>query len=120
MSELGIGDEWFKPQDADTPAKETVTIELSEKGEKDGDNSKPTSKDDAKRRQQNAADLQAIQSLPVVIIKNFESKGGGARKEELLNVLATWAASIAENQVSQFVCHRTSPYSLAIRSHTSS
>ena len=111
MSELGIGDEWFKPQDADTPAKETVTIELSEKGEKDGDNSKPTSKDDAKRRQQNAADLQAIQSLPVVIIKNFESKGVGARREELLDVLSHWAASLAENQVRAITLRIPSPTS---------
>lgn len=100
MSELGIGDEWFKAQDADAPPKYHASVELSEKGEKD---EKATSDDEAKRRQQNTADLQAIESMPVVIIKNFESKGGGARREELLDVLSHWAASLAENQVGDII-----------------
>ena len=63
----------------------------------------PNNPKNIKQKQKRSEDIQTIETMPVVIIKNFESKGGGARKEELLNVLATWAASIAENQVSQFV-----------------
>ena len=55
--------------------------------------------EEAKQQQQRADEVQNIESMPVVIIKNFDSKGGGARKEELLNVLAQWAASLADGQV---------------------
>lgn len=45
----------------------------------------------------------AVASLPIVIIRNFASKRGSA-KEESLNALATWAATLAENQVSNLRC----------------
>ncbi|KAK7693180.1 hypothetical protein QCA50_002746 [Cerrena zonata] len=52
MSELGIGDEWFSAQDADAPSIASV----DEKGDR---SEYLTSAEEAKRRQQNTADLQA-------------------------------------------------------------
>lgn len=69
----------------------------------DGTNSDANSRGDdleAKRRLRSLEELQAIESMPLVIIKNFDSKGLGFRREELLDVLAQWAATLAENKVS--------------------
>ena len=90
MSELGVGVERFTEADADSfPRSESDALERE----------KESGMDEAPQKPQRSEDLQAVESMPVVIIKNFESKGGGQRKEELLNVLAQWAASLAENQV---------------------
>ena len=58
------------------------------------------SNEERKRKERGIRDVQAISSLPTVIIRNYATKGG-ANREELLNVLATWAASLVENQVNQ-------------------
>ena len=95
MSELGIGVERFTEADADSfPRSESDALEREKETGMDERRA-----DEARQKPQRSEDLQAVESMPVVIIKNFESKGGGQRKEELLNVLAQWAASLAENQV---------------------
>ncbi|KAI0362726.1 exonuclease [Trametes cingulata] len=100
MSELGVGVERFGEADADLlaqPAAEAVGVD-----EKAVDEEQKQA-EEAKQKQQRAEDLQNIESMPVVIIKNFDSKGGGGRKEELLNVLAQWAASLADGQVAHVI-----------------
>ena len=82
MSELGIGDEKFGPDDADTVAEE---IELLNSGV--DDENKPK------------GDLGSMEGLPVVVIKGFEDKVGG--KSELLDVVAQWATSLVDNKVSK-------------------
>lgn len=101
MSELGIGIERFGEADAD-PRPHSAAGMGGETNEKNREtlNEETKKAEDAKQKQQRLEDLEVVESMPVVIIKNFESKGGGSRKEELLNVLAQWAASLAENQVS--------------------
>ena len=95
MSELGVGVERFTEVDADSfPRAESDALEREKESGMDERRA-----DEARQKSQRSEDLQAVESMPVVIIKNFESKGGGQRKEELLNVLAQWAASLAENQV---------------------
>ncbi|CAL1704048.1 unnamed protein product [Somion occarium] len=91
MSELGIGDEWFSENDADFIPRDAITLSTEK------------NVDEAKRKQRNTEDLQAIESMPIVIIKNFETKGRGTKRDELLDVLAQWAASLAENQVAHVV-----------------
>lgn len=100
MSELGVGIERFTAADADPPRAVAAETEVfNEKGERVNRSSGDRQAEQAKQRQEHAEDLQSVEAMPVVIIKNFDSKGGGARKEELLEVLAQWAASLAEGQV---------------------
>ena len=100
MSELGIGIERFGEADAD-PRPHSAAGMDGETNEKNREtlNEETKKEEDVRQKQQRLEDLEVLESMPVVIIKNFESKGGGQRKEELLNVLAQWAASLAENQV---------------------
>ncbi|EIW60623.1 uncharacterized protein TRAVEDRAFT_57812 [Trametes versicolor FP-101664 SS1] len=105
MSELGVGIERFTEADADPPRVVAAETEVfNEKGEKvENRPSGDRQAEQAKQRQEHAEDLQSVEAMPVVIIKNFDSKGGGARKEELLEVLAQWAASLAEGQVAHII-----------------
>lgn len=81
MSELGIGDERFGPDDADIGTEENELL-----GTEVGEENKPN------------GDLDAMKGLPVVVIRGFEDKVGG--KSELLDVVAQWATSLVENRVS--------------------
>ncbi|KAI0637238.1 exonuclease [Trametes polyzona] len=102
ISELGVGIERFTEADADRLPPATAECEIiNEKGEKPSNGEKQP--DEVKQKQQHAEELQSVESMPVVIIKNFDSKGGGARKEELLNVLSQWAASLAEGQIAHVI-----------------
>lgn len=94
MSELGIGDELFGDADAIVPKSTAATTE--------GENASHEKQGKAtdKEHQQSAADAQAVKALPVVIIRNYELKGN----EVVLKALAQWAASLAENKVSDGNC----------------
>ncbi|KAK0197457.1 RNA12 protein-domain-containing protein [Armillaria mellea] len=54
-----------------------------------------------KRNPESAEDLDAVQSLPIVIIKNFER--GPGPSDELLSVLAKWAARLSEHQIAHVI-----------------
>ncbi|KAF5324550.1 hypothetical protein D9611_004476 [Ephemerocybe angulata] len=84
ISELGIGDE-----DMD-PTGETITQQAA-----------PDSSVD-KRKEKSKAELDAVKALPIVIIRNYSSKVGSTR-EDLLETLANWAASLVENQIAHVV-----------------
>ena len=83
MSELGIGDEKFGSDDDDAdvgaPDTEPSDPEIADESKSDGG-------------------LEAIEGLPVVVIRGFEDKVGGG--SELLDVIAQWATGLAENRVS--------------------
>lgn len=85
MSELGIGDELM----GDDDAEEVVTSNTSDKAEH---------VEETDRKRKITEDLEAVGSLPIVMIRNYAAKVGSSR-EELLEVLAQWAAMLAENQV---------------------
>lgn len=89
MSELGVGIEPFFDADADVRAASDVES-YDEKG---------ATMSELKQKQKHSEDTHAVEFMPVVIVKGFETRGGGSRREELLNVLAQWAATLAENQV---------------------
>lgn len=82
MSELGIGDEKFGPDDADTGAEWADTSDAVT-----DDKSKPN------------GGLDSTKGFPVVVIKGFEDRVGG--KSELLDVVAQWATSLVENKVNK-------------------
>ena len=83
MSELGIGDEKFGPDDADAGAitEETEPLDLEIVDES-----------------KSAGDLDTMEGLPVVVIRGFEDRVGG--RSELLDVIAQWATGLVENRVS--------------------
>lgn len=83
MSELGIGDEKFGPDDSDAGAGEESELLDDWVGDEDKPN----------------GDLEAMKGLPVVVIRGFEDKVGG--KSELLDVVAQWATSLVDNKVSK-------------------
>ncbi|KAJ3477560.1 hypothetical protein NLI96_g10383 [Meripilus lineatus] len=101
MSELGVGDEWLAEKSAGEPFLSFIVSSVGGTSSGDGD----SDDDDAEaiRRMRSAEELEAIGSMPVVIIKNFDSKGVGFRREELLNVLAQWAATLAENKIAHVI-----------------
>lgn len=45
---------------------------------------------------------ESINALPVVILSGFEAKNAG-KKEDLLDVIAAWAASLVENKVAHVI-----------------
>ncbi|KAH9952207.1 RNA12 protein-domain-containing protein [Amylocystis lapponica] len=98
MSELGVGDEWFGEADA-TEHHAPTSVEGNEKTAAD----KEAEVDELKRRQKNAEETHAVEAMPIVIIKGFESKGAGPNREVLLNVLAQWSAKVAQNQIAHVV-----------------
>lgn len=89
MSELGVGDEAFHPE---------VVGSASSSQEKQVEGGEKR-REEPRQQERSEEDVQAIEAMPIVVVKGFETKGGGASKEELLDVLSRWAASLAQNQV---------------------
>ena len=94
MSELGMGVERMTEAD----------MEMEKAGEAEyTDMVQEENATEARRKQKSEEDIQAVISLPVVVVKNYAAKSGtpsSHHQHELLDVLAHWAAGIAENQVS--------------------
>ncbi|KAI0698509.1 RNA12 protein-domain-containing protein [Cytidiella melzeri] len=116
MSELGFGDEPMGEGDRDAPR--VVEVNVISDGRTEGKESagagaaeeerrqreeKSEMAEDARKKQLSEEDLQAIEAMPILILKGFEVKGGSARREELLTSLAGWAAGLAENQVAHVI-----------------
>ena len=98
ISELGVGDEYLGEKAA---GERFLSFGSSVGGASVGNGFGNDA--EAKRRQRSEEELQAIETMPVIIIKNFDSKGPGFKREELLDVLAQWAATLTENKVHQGV-----------------
>lgn len=95
MSELGVGDELIEGDNdgfASFNVMEKHVVNSSGGGEK-------TSEELARQQRRHAED---VRTLPIVVIKNYAARGG-VYKEELLGVLAHWAASLAENQIAHVI-----------------
>lgn len=97
MSELGFGDELMGDADMESQVHEEGDEITREKEAL----TKQQSDDERERKERSIRDGEAISGLPIVIIRNYAAKGG-VNREELLNVLASWGASLVENQVSTF------------------
>ncbi|KAJ7470384.1 RNA12 protein-domain-containing protein [Mycena latifolia] len=86
MSELGIGDELM--DDDDRVALTHTDDEGADEQEK-------------KKKQMGKAELEAVRSLPIVVIRNFAARG--SNREEIYDVLAEWAANLIESQFAHVV-----------------
>lgn len=84
MSELGVGDELFN-EDMEIAMCPDQLKEMSE------------DQDSTQRKQKALEDVEAIKALPIVVIRNFAASTSS--KEDVLDVLSQWGASLAENHV---------------------
>ncbi|KAJ7702409.1 exonuclease [Mycena rosella] len=92
MSELGIGDELMDDDDA-----VAFTLPKDEEEQK----KKRQDEQEAKKKQKGKAELEAVESLPIVVIRNFAVQS--SNREEIYDALAEWAASLVENQFAHVV-----------------
>ncbi|EGO21697.1 hypothetical protein SERLADRAFT_362954 [Serpula lacrymans var. lacrymans S7.9] len=93
MCELGVGDELMTGLDSEAGDDiGSMALAKTEKGEED----------ELARKKRSVEDIQAVTALPIVVIKNYAARGG-ANREELLSVLAQWAATLAENQIAHVI-----------------
>lgn len=84
--------------------RERPTDQLDKKKASQREESLNEKADDPGRKKENEAnDIQAVEALPIVVIRNFAGK---TAREDLLNGLAQWAAKLAENQVSMILSFR--------------
>ncbi|KAJ6500400.1 RNA12 protein-domain-containing protein [Mycena sanguinolenta] len=89
MSELGIGDELMEDDNNVDPTR----VEHGEWEKRD--------EQDARKKQKGKAETEAVESLPIVVIKNFAARG--SNRDDIYDVLAEWAASLVENQLAHVV-----------------
>lgn len=102
MSELGIGDELFSELDADVKPPVVATQAVN-----NGANEKPRRAEDSEaedKKQASSDDLQAVDAMPIVILKGFDSRGSGSKREEILTVVSQWAAGLVTGRVSPKSC----------------
>lgn len=94
MSELGVGDEDFSAEYSKIGLDEGNEAFMMEelKKEKEVEN-------ELIRKERSAEEIEAIATLPVVVIKNYGARGNVYR-EELQKVISQWAATLVENKVS--------------------
>jgi hypothetical protein len=89
IAELGVGDEPFGKHD-----EELVTHS------REIEAPTPTT---LKQEGSNRLDLEAVNILPVVVLKNYSTGG----KEEVMGVFAKWAAALVEGKVRTVsICER--------------
>jgi hypothetical protein len=95
MSELGFGVEKMSEADMDLPTAGDVEREARREAE-EGEIAK-----EMRKQQMSEEDLRIVGSLPIVVIKNYAAKtvNPSQNYHEVLDILAKWAARIAENKV---------------------
>ncbi|KAF4578617.1 mitochondrial escape protein 2 [Pleurotus pulmonarius] len=120
MSELGIGDEAMGVLEdeygddvgvmeiagetlSEPEAMREAMMELGRTDREDGEVGRPKEKKNGHHRPP-VADAEAISAIPIVIIRNYSpSNRAGGSKEDLLTVLAQWAAGLAENRIAHVI-----------------
>ncbi|KAL5532911.1 YME2 [Sanghuangporus sanghuang] len=93
MSELGLGDEFMRPEDLDEPFENPSSVLA------DHEKSGLAFGGDAMHLRTPSEFLQ-LKTKPIVIIKNFETRRG---RDDILSVLAKWAATLVENGVAHVI-----------------
>lgn len=89
MCELGIGDEFMRPEDYDVDLSALTDFDLTNSSEVK-----------SAAKQKSPTELQSLRSLPIVIIKNFATKRG---KDSVIEVLSKWAATLANNKIAHVI-----------------
>lgn len=90
ISELGVGDESFIGNENGTMG---YIHTMTSTSRKQGDGF-----EDESIRRRSIEEIQANEALPVVVIKNYATRGRASR-EEIMEVLGRWIATLVENQV---------------------
>ena len=96
MSELGFGDELLLPEDFDEVNPEVAIGGVHIETLNGGKPIDPCTGGTVKRNDMSSKEIEALETLPIVIIKNYATKRG---RDDVLTVLAKWTASLVENQV---------------------
>ncbi|KAJ7929322.1 RNA12 protein-domain-containing protein [Mycena leptocephala] len=91
MCELGIGDELMDDDD------EVAFTRVEQEGEKE----RREEEHESRKKQKGKAEIEAVESLPIVVIRNFAARG--SNREEVNDVLVEWAASLVENQLAHVI-----------------
>ena len=105
IAELGVGDEPFLEYDEDSVIHSHDT--------------EVTTLPKSNREGRATLDLQAVSTLPIVVLKNYTVGG----KEEVMDVFAKWAAALVEGQVRpvpRVICERKLTAKFSCRLHMSS
>ncbi|KAL4065316.1 RNA12 protein-domain-containing protein [Scleroderma citrinum] len=93
ISELGVGDE---PLDGLVVASSMEAEGLEEK--------RRATEDELARKERANKELRAIESLPVVVIKNYAAHARtGTSRQEVQEVLSQWAATLVDNQIAHVI-----------------
>ncbi|KAJ3779531.1 RNA12 protein-domain-containing protein [Lentinula aff. detonsa] len=74
----------------------TISLRNSSTKQKEAQESPASSTKTRKKKEKDSSEIQAVEALPIVVIRNFAGK---AVREDLLNGLAQWATKLAENQL---------------------
>jgi hypothetical protein len=83
MAELGIGDEHMEYDD-----DVAFGVERTER-------EKEQEERETKKKQKGQAEIEAVESLPAVVLRNFATRGSD--REEIYDLLAEWAASLVHS-----------------------
>jgi len=90
MSELGGGDERMHLEDYDVDPKSVEIAEQIAENE-----AAPPAK-----KQKTPSELQALLTMPIVVIKNYATKRG---KDDIIDVMSTWAASLVDHNIAHVI-----------------
>ncbi|KAI6116935.1 RNA12 protein-domain-containing protein [Pisolithus croceorrhizus] len=95
ISELGVGDE---------PLNGLVisSSESKDAGALESEERRRAAEGELARKERSMKETRTIESLPVVVIKNYAARGR-TNRQELQEVLSQWAATLIENQVAHVV-----------------
>jgi hypothetical protein len=81
------------------PSKVLVATGISEGGSEQ--NNRDESEGDASHGSRPMVETEAVRALPIVVLRNFGSRGGTNKdSDEVLAVMAKWAAGLTENKAS--------------------
>ncbi|KAI6151037.1 RNA12 protein-domain-containing protein [Pisolithus tinctorius] len=95
ISELGFGDEPLNGLViSSNKSRDAGALEFKEK--------RKAAEDELARKERSMKETRTIDSLPVVVIKNYAERGRTGR-QELQEVLSQWAATLVENQIAHVV-----------------
>ncbi|KAF9234783.1 RNA12 protein-domain-containing protein [Melanogaster broomeanus] len=97
ISELGFGDECPSAVDSDLGDVVATGAFVMEELEKERQVD-----DELAKKERRVEEVQAVETLPVVVIKNYGARGG-VKREDVLAVLSQWASTLVENRIAHVI-----------------
>ncbi|KAK7048069.1 mitochondrial escape protein 2 [Favolaschia claudopus] len=89
MSELGVGDECMDEEHFVTLPEPAGELHHSRE------------ELEVRKRQRGRAEIKAVESLPIVVLRNFDTRG--SNRDEVFDKLTEWAASLVESQIAHVI-----------------